>query len=100
MIIANGNGNQGCVGSWFNPCCHSNNSVLFQVISNNIANMLVVGSMVGPCKLSTTFSMFSMGTAMLGIPMLPSIQWVLIITIEVGMTLYVGLSYGSNGIQS
>ena len=72
MIVAIGNGNQGCLGSWFNPCCHSNNSVLFQVvIFINVANMLVVGSMVGLCKLGTMFSLFSVGMAMLSFLMLP-----------------------------
>ena len=72
MIAANGNGNQGCLGNWFNPHYHRNSTVLFQVvIFINLANMLVVGSMVGLYKLGTTFSMFSVGMAMLGIPMLP-----------------------------
>ena len=62
--------------------------------------MLVIGSMVGLCELSTTFNMFSVGMAMLGIPLLPWVCLVLVTTIEVGMTLYVSLRYGSNGIQS
>ena len=64
-----------------------------------VANMLVVGSMVGPFKLSTMFGVLSVGMTMFKFLMLSWVWRVLIITIEVSMTLYVCLRYGNIGIQ-
>ena len=60
--------------------------------------MLVASSMFGLCKLGTMSSLSSVGMAMLSFLMLLWVHWVSMLTIEVGMTLYVHIMYGSNGI--
>ena len=63
MIVAIGNGNQGCLGNWFNPHCQGNNKCL--VLVSNVTHMLVAGSMVGFFNVRTMFSVSSVGMTML-----------------------------------